>query len=329
MLTSEEIAEKKLAAKQRISARKSHNDGLLPLQEKLNRVEKEISDELSNMQNVLLKKSSGIKDIDAEEKLAIHMSTLDDLRIQQREIKAEIDLFNTKHERETTASFEEAIKKQAQKDEEARKIQVKKDLDDLLSLIEPHLDTLLLKKKQLVREDDYGNSDWSLFVKEINYFAEKNIRTKLNLNYVSDDALQEIIKDLVLEYENNKSDLTHNLDNLEPIAFEHGCADLLNQNGWVARVTQASGDQGIDVIATYGNVKVVFQVKKYSQPVGNSAVQEIIAGKAFEQAHVAAVVTNATYTASAKQLANATGVFLLHYSELPSFAEKLGLVETE
>lgn len=43
----------------------------------------------------------------------------------------------------------------------------------MLSLIEPHLDTLLLKKKQLVREDDYGNSDWSLFVKEINYFAEK------------------------------------------------------------------------------------------------------------------------------------------------------------
>ena len=92
-------------------------------------------------------------------------------------------------------------------------------------------------------------------------------------------------------------------------------------------MTQACGDQGIDVIAQHGNVKAVFQCKKYSQPVGNAAVQEIIAGKAFEQAHVAAVVSNATFTPSATQLASTTGVFLLHISELPQFAARLGLVE--
>ncbi len=81
------------------------------------------------------------------------------------------------------------------------------------------------------------------------------------------------------------------------------------------------------MIAVYGNVKAVLQCKKYSQPVGNAAVQEIIAGKSFEQAQVAAVVSNANFTPSAKQLASTTGVFLLHFSELPQFAKRLGLVE--
>ncbi len=75
----------------------------------------------------------------------------------------------------------------------------------------------------------------------------------------------------------------------------------------------------------FSNCKAVFQVKKYSNPVGNKAVQEIVAGKQFEKADIAAVVTNNTYTASAKQIANSTGVYLLHYSELPDFAEKLNI----
>ena len=62
-----------------------------------------------------------------------------------------------------------------------------------------------------------------------------------------------------------------------------------------------------------------FQCKKYTSPIGNKAVQEIIAGKQFVQADIAAVVSNSRYTSSAKQLANVTGVYLLHYSELKQF----------
>ncbi|MBV4366501.1 restriction endonuclease [Erwinia phyllosphaerae] len=37
------------------------------------------------------------------------------------------------------------------------------------------------------------------------------------------------------------------------------------------------------------------------------------------------VVTNATYTRSARQLANAEGVLLIHHEELPQLKEMLGL----
>lgn len=142
-------------------------------------------------------------------------------------------------------------------------------------------------------------------------------------------AKQAIIK-AVGEYRikeiENEHDVAVDVESLDPVQFEHFCADALRNDGWDARVTQASGDQGIDVIASYGNVKAVFQCKKYAQPVGNGAVQEIAAGKQFERADIAAVVSNATFTPSAKQLASTTGVHLLHYSELQGFAEKLGMV---
>ncbi|MBI4842975.1 MAG: restriction endonuclease [Nitrospirae bacterium] len=81
----------------------------------------------------------------------------------------------------------------------------------------------------------------------------------------------------------------------------------------------------MDVIANRGNIKAVFQCKKYSKPVGNGAVQEVIAGKKFEKANIAAVVSNTSYTKSAKQLANVAGVHLMHYTELERFANKAGV----
>jgi restriction system protein len=63
--------------------------------------------------------------------------------------------------------------------------------------------------------------------------------------------------------------------------------------------------------------------KKYSSPVGNKAVQEIAAGKLHQQADHAAVVTNNTYTPSARELAGTNNVKLLHVSELETFAKEV------
>ena len=64
---------------------------------------------------------------------------------------------------------------------------------------------------------------------------------------------------------------------------------------------------------------LVLQCKLYSQPVSNSAVQEISAARLHQQADHAAVVSNAAYTAAAQQLARTNGVYLLHHEELRGF----------
>jgi restriction system protein len=106
-----------------------------------------------------------------------------------------------------------------------------------------------------------------------------------------------------------------------PTDFEAACATALERVGWKVRRTGRSGDQGVDLIAERAGRTVVLQCKLYSGPVGNSAVQQVFAGKAFEDAHVAVVVSNSTYTRSACDLAAKNGVLLLHFDQLSSLAE--------
>ena len=61
---------------------------------------------------------------------------------------------------------------------------------------------------------------------------------------------------------------------------------------------------------------MLFQFKRYSNPLGNKAVQEIYAGKAFYNGTHAIVVSNAGFTKSAETLAKKTGVILISDIEL-------------
>jgi len=70
-------------------------------------------------------------------------------------------------------------------------------------------------------------------------------------------------------------------------------------------------------------MSVAIQCKKYSNPVGNKAVQEVTSGATFHNAEYAVVVSNSSYTASARQLAAKSGVLLLHHSELGRLEEML------
>lgn len=88
--------------------------------------------------------------------------------------------------------------------------------------------------------------------------------------------------------------------------------------GWKAEATRSSSDQGADVIATSpAGVKIAVQVKHYRSPVGNKAVQEIVASKAFYKAEHAVVVTSGPgYTRSAVELARANNVRLWQAADL-------------
>lgn len=105
-------------------------------------------------------------------------------------------------------------------------------------------------------------------------------------------------------------------DDMDPIEYENMCADILADGGWKTKMTSASGDQGVDIYAEKNGKSVVLQCKMYSSPVGNKAVQEAYAGMGFMGASMAIVVTNSSYTQSAKQLATSLGVLLLHHDEL-------------
>lgn len=108
-----------------------------------------------------------------------------------------------------------------------------------------------------------------------------------------------------------KAPSNSNIDRMSGSEFEDYCVVLLKKRGYKdVKKTPASGDQGADIICSWDGIKLAIQCKCYSQPVGNSAIQEAAAGKVYYDCHVAIVMTNNTFTRSATTLAEKLGVIL-------------------
>ena len=112
---------------------------------------------------------------------------------------------------------------------------------------------------------------------------------------------------------------------LTGIEYEKRVADYLRLKGyWGVKVTQASGDYGVDITAHKHRKKYAIQCKYYSQPVGVSAVQEVVAGKSHYGCNAAMVVTNSTFTVAAERLAKENGVTLMEKIDFRKPQKKKG-----
>jgi restriction system protein len=78
-----------------------------------------------------------------------------------------------------------------------------------------------------------------------------------------------------------------------------------------------------DIIAKKDHVRIVAQCKFYTTPVGNKAVQEVVAARIHEGADRGVAVTNSSFTRSANQLASTTGTILIQHEEIPDLMEKI------
>ena len=91
-----------------------------------------------------------------------------------------------------------------------------------------------------------------------------------------------------------------NQNNMSGEAFEVYCGKLLLANGYRdVRQTKASNDYGADLIATGPNgERWIFQCKRYTGVIDNSAVQEVVTAKAHYKATMAGIMTNSKLTAN-------------------------------
>lgn len=186
-----------------------------------------------------------------------------------------------------------------------------------------HADALARRRSVLIRIDDYGVQDASRWSREIDHFVANVVEPLLSRAEVRTLRAREvelkaaIDRQVVLHLGEAVEELSPGeVDGLSPSAFEAHCARLLAQQGWSARTTALTGDQGADIIAEKDGTKLVVQCKLLARPVGNKAVQEAHAAKVHFGAGHAAVVTNADFTRSARELAATTGILLLHHSQL-------------
>lgn len=95
------------------------------------------------------------------------------------------------------------------------------------------------------------------------------------------------------------------IEKLDPEEFEYWTADYLEQWGFKNAIVSAYGnDFGVDVHVTCPNRKqAVVQCKKYSKPIGRPVVQQIYGVMILLGAKRCYVVTNATFSRPAWELA--------------------------
>ncbi len=188
------------------------------------------------------------------------------------------------------------------------------------SKIEEHKDVLMQKYRQLAYKDDYGTIKTNKYEAELKYLMDNVVDTEKIIS----KEMRSCIIEKIINYMKENVNLNETLFSVNnPYEFEQKCAQILNENGWNARATSKSLDQGVDVIAEREGITVVIQCKLYNKPVGNKAVQEIIAGRDFYKADFAVVVSNSTYTISARQLAQNCNVLLMNVDELKTLSERI------
>lgn len=106
-------------------------------------------------------------------------------------------------------------------------------------------------------------------------------------------------------------------------AFEEYVKEILKRNGFRhLQLTKKTGDYGIDILGEYEHQKYAIQCKKYSRPVGVSAVQQVYTGCVFYECDIAVVVTNHRFTAAAIALAQINGVELWDGKKLEKLKRK-------
>lgn len=105
-------------------------------------------------------------------------------------------------------------------------------------------------------------------------------------------------------------------DNMSGLEFEMYLEKLFVFLGYKVELTSQSNDYGADLILTKNNIKSVVQVKRYSEPVGVSAVQEAIGAMHYYQSSDGMVITNNFFTPNAISLAEKTKIKLINRSAL-------------
>ena len=198
----------------------------------------------------------------------------------------------------------------------------RKSLQQKLSaVLAQHMDALVTRRAQLVHRDAYGNQQTKRWDAEIEHFLNSVLLPQLSSREASalsnhESSLAAHIEAEVAQHASNNPPLREFSETMSPSQYEVYCAEELKRHGWDASVTKGSRDQGVDVIADKSGIRVVLQCKLYSQPVGNKAVQEVVAARNYERANFGIVVSNNSYTAPARALASVNGVHLLHHREL-------------
>ena len=235
----------------------------------------------------------------------------DDLEFKNLEEKRKKDEEKEKIIREGELTYEEELKEEL--------------LEELEAILKKEIKVIATAYRKSVTSNSFGKKNYNKFVPELLEFLEDNSNVLKELGEYHDDpdpqismgeeSINFLISRIEEDIEKLNSDSEYSED-MDPFEYEHYCASEFNKTGWEAKATQGSSDQGVDVKATKNGIVLVAQCKKFAKPVGNKAVQEVVAGMKYYEANKGVVIAPNGFTNSAEKLAQANNIKLIHHNEI-------------
>ena len=243
------------------------------------------------------------------------------------------------HEESEKKKREKEIRDMERKEaaEESRLLSKKKSrIEKLERCANEHRKELAALRIRLLVKDEFGHVDDQAWRDKVLYFTTKVANVDLGKDFYTDtvidkngrlrtvhidtyilgpDAAFKIVDKIAREAQKEIKNREYRPD-MTGIEYEELCGIILKDAGWEVQFTRATGDQGVDILAKKGDIIAAVQCKRFSKPVGNKAVQEVIAGRSYYNANKAVVVAPNGFTPSAQDLAAASDVILTDHNLL-------------
>lgn len=122
--------------------------------------------------------------------------------------------------------------------------------------------------------------------------------------------------------------ITHYMRSIESMSgkeFEEYLKILFINMGFKIIAYSKGVDQGGDLIVSKNNKNIVIQAKRHKEKVSNGSVQEVAAAIGYYKCANGIVVTNSSFTESAKRLADANNIELIDGSDLKKLIRLHGI----
>jgi len=114
----------------------------------------------------------------------------------------------------------------------------------------------------------------------------------------------------------------NSFNSLSGTEFELLLVRLFESMGFIVEHCGKVGDQGGDLVINKDGKRILIQAKRYTNSIGNGAVQEAVAAKKYYDCSKSVLIGSASFTSGAIELAKVNNVRLLGKKELQELIQK-------